>query len=659
VTGPFAFLLGSALVCVSATAGVALLRLRSAIDIVLAWALLATSVVVSTLLVAGAALDHLAVWVVLVLNAAVAAVAVTAALAAGSRLRFPSPRLRASARAAALAVRSDLWLAALLLVAAASLLWRLLIAYLMPPYANDALWYHLTTIGGWLQNGQIGPSEFTIWSTVYPYNGELLFTWPALLLGNDTFVDAGQLPFAGVGAVAVAGIARTVGLSRRGAVAAGCLFLLSPIVLSQTTASYVDLIFSALFLTSFHFTLRFVVGLRRGGGRTVHVLLAGVAGGLALGTKDLGVVYLGVLVVLLGGYLLAEQLRGRVSPSALAAAALAFALPLLALGSYHYLEVWARFGNPVYPVRVAPFGVELFHGRSLEWFLTPPLRPGPWWREVWGQWSRDYFFLVHPRFHAYSYDDRSSGLGPLWSYLGLPLLVVFAFRLYRANRFMLVSLLLPVAAMFALQPYRWWSRFTMVVVAVGTIAIVAIVEVLPRRWATALKTAVLFFVALGIFFPTLKIDGKFWASRIVAFADIPANERTIGRIAVPAYRWVDGTPSGATIGVDTSVPFVGAEPDVIAFPLFGRNFEHEVEPLPQRSLVAFTRALSSENVRYIFVRKGRRLDRWARLLARNGCARKVYDGPVYGPNPGRAYALRPGCALRQSRDAASEHRQAR
>jgi hypothetical protein len=320
-----------------------------------------------------------------------------------------------------------------------------------------------------------------------------------------------------------------------------------------------------------------------------------------------------------------------------------FAGPLLALGAYHYIEVWARFGNPIHPVQVAPLGIELFGGRSLDWFLTPPLREGPWWREVWGQWRRDYFFLVHPRFHAYSYDDRSSGLGPLWSYLGLPLLFVFAVRLYRTNRVMFLNLLLPVVLMFALQPYRWWSRFTMILIAVGVIAVVAFVEVLRGRWSSGFKTAVLMLVLFGAFFPTVKIDGEFWANRIVALAKLRTSERTIGRVAVPGYRWVDRIAADAAIGVDTSAGFLGAQPYILAYPLFGHQFEYEVHPLPREDRDFFEQHIAEKRIRYIFVHRGHRLDRWAVRLARGGCARRIYDGPVYTAEPGRAYAVRPQC----------------
>lgn len=645
MTGLVVFLAASVLVSVSATAAVSLLVLRSALDVMLAWAVIASSIVVVTLLLAGAALDELAVWVVLTLNGIIAAALAGAALAAGHRPRLPVAASHGSLRALLDEARRDVWVSILVAAAVVEVVWRLVISYLMPPYANDALWYHLTTVAGWLQDGRIGASELSIWSTVYPYNGELLFMWPALLIGNDTFVDAVQLPFAIVGAIAVAGIGRTVGLSRRGAIAAGSLFLLAPVVLSQTTANYTDLIFTALFLTAMHFLLRFLVALDAdtGRGNRAHLFLAGLAGGLALGTKSLGVVYVGLLALLLAGHLVAALARGRASPSSAAWLLILFALPVLALGSYHYAEIWMRFGSPFYPVRIAAFGVEFFDGRSLDWFLTPPISPGPWWREIWGQWRTDYFFFVEPRFHAYSYDDRTSGLGPLWSYLGLPLLLVFALHLYRSNRAMLLNLLLPVTVMFAVQPYRWWSRFTMILIAVGVIAIVAVVEELPRRWAPPLKAFVLLLAALGAFFPTVKIDGEFWATRILNLTRVSPDERTIGGFALPGYRWVDQIPADATIGVDTSADFLGGQPYILAYPLFGPRFEHDVYPLPQTALNAFKRAVVQKQIHYVFVQRGRRLDYWSTLAQREGCAQRIYDGPVYAGQFGRVYRIVPHC----------------
>jgi SAM-dependent methyltransferase len=82
----------------------------------------------------------------------------------------------------------------------------------------------------------------------------------------------------------------------------------------------------------------------------------------------------------------------------------------------------------------------------------------------------------------------------------------------------------------------------MVVIALGVIAIVAIAEVLGPRWSRVLKVLVLGLTALAIAFPTFKVDGEFWFWRIISVAGIPADERTIGRVVLPGYRWVDAAP---------------------------------------------------------------------------------------------------------------------
>jgi Dolichyl-phosphate-mannose-protein mannosyltransferase len=646
VSGPLVFFVASALVCASATLAVSLIPLQSRLDLALAWSLFASTIVVSTVLLAGAGLRSLAPGLLVALNAFVTGLLLLIWLARGHNLRAPGRPDLARLRAVVSELRGDLWLLLLVAVVIAEVAWRFVIAYVMPPYAGDALWYHLTTVAGWLQAGRIGPSPLTIWSTVHPQNGELLFTWPAVLLGNDTFVDVVQLPYAVVGAIAVAGIGRTVGLSPRGAAAAACLFLLTPIVLSQTTASYTDVIFIAFFLIAFHFLLRFLDSLHvpAESGRTWTVLfLAGLAGGLALGTKALGVLYVGVILVVLVANLLAARAGGRVTGKEIVRSLLIFMIPVLALGAHHYVETWLRFGNPSYPVRIAVFGYELFHGRPIEWFLSTPPVAGSWWQEVWGQWRTDYFFLVHPRFHAYSYDGRPSGLGPLWSYLALPALLLYGVRLARTNRVLFANLLLPVAVMFALQPYRWWSRFTMILVAVGVIAIVALVEAAPQRWSAALKVAVTALVALGVGFPTLKIDGQFWANRVFSVARLPPDERTIGRVAYSCYRWVDKTPPDATIGVDTSSFFLGGQPFILAYPLFGAEFEHRVYSLPLTAESAFRRTLARKRIDYVFVRRRGKLDGWTQRAARDRCARLIYEGHVYAGQSGRAYRIVPDC----------------
>ncbi|HEX5470116.1 MAG TPA: phospholipid carrier-dependent glycosyltransferase [Gaiellaceae bacterium] len=648
MTAPLVFAAASALAAVGATAGVSLLGLRAAIDVALAWALLASTIVVAAVLVAGAVAERLSSGVLLGLTLVAASVLWLAA-----RARAPGfgAHLRSGlegARHALGHLRQDRWVAALAFVTAAELVWRTAVAFVMPPYAGDALWYHLTTVGGWVQNGRVGPSELSIWSTVHPQNGELFFAWSAVLLGRDTLVDTVQLPFAVVAGIAVAGLARSCGLSRPPAAAAGLLFILTPIVLSQTTAAYTDVIVIAFVLAAFHFVLRAIRALQGEGRASLEksLALAGLAGGLAVGTKELALLYVAVLAALVVAALAAARFSNRATLGPLLRALVLFVLPLLALGAYHYVETWVRFGSPFYPVRASALGVTLFDGRPLEQFLSTPPHEGAWWREIWGQWHADHFFLTRPRFHAYSYDGRPSGLGPLWSYLGLPALLAWAAYLAWRRRLLFLTVLVPVALMFALQPYRWWSRFTMILAALGAIAVVALVQAVGPRLSPLVKAFVAGLVGLGLFFPTLKIDGEFWATRILSIAS--SGDRSIGAVALPAYRWVDSVPPGSAIGVDTSARQFGGQPFILAYPLFGSAFQHRVYALPSASAEGFRRALAADGITYVTVARGRILDRWATAAMAAGCATRIFDGPVYAGEAGRAYRIRPGCAWSQA-----------
>jgi hypothetical protein len=88
-------------------------------------------------------------------------------------------------------------------------------------------------VAGWLQYGHIGTQHLHLYSASFPANLELLFTWVAVFLRSDVWIGAVQMPFAVVGAMAVVGIARLAEVRWPAAIAAGALFVLSPIVLTQ------------------------------------------------------------------------------------------------------------------------------------------------------------------------------------------------------------------------------------------------------------------------------------------------------------------------------------------------------------------------------------------------------------------------------------------
>jgi 4-amino-4-deoxy-L-arabinose transferase-like glycosyltransferase len=372
----------------------------------------------------------------------------------------------------AAAVRAHPWSSALVALAAIALAWRLLIAYTFPPYTWDGLAYHLTAVAGWLQDERIGANQLHIYASTFPMNGELVGAWLTLFHKTDTWVDAFQMPFAIIGAIAVAGLARVAGAGKPAAVAAACLFVLSPIVQTQATAEYVDLFVAALFLASLYLLLR---AMRPESWSVVYLVLAGCAAGLAVGGKPTGPLFLLALLVSLGAGLLITRRRGSGSSTRTVAPVISFLVPVLALSGFWYARDAVEHSNPIYPARVELASEVVLRGPG----MTQMAPPGTISQRVAvvRSWTHDFTRLFHStadRYHEYG--EVQGGMGSVWLLLGLPLLAVLVVQVARRRSALFWTLLVPLGLLFALQPYRWWSRFTIVLLAPGLVALVVVLE---------------------------------------------------------------------------------------------------------------------------------------------------------------------------------------
>lgn len=626
------FTTANMVVLLTGTVIVRMLALDNSLDRSLAFVALTLAQVIVSVSFAGIVLQRLAAGPILIVNAVILAAAVTLSGRRGLR-----PRCVPGRRIASLASRlgTDWWLLFLTAMAVGEICWRLIVAYTLPPLGFDALWYHLTTVAAWLQAGKIVPSPLSLMASVYPANGEIFFTWPSLFLRSDVLVDIVQLGFAVVAAAAVAGIGRVVGLNQRAAAAAGLLFFLAPVVMTQSTIAYVDVIFVASFLLACYFMLRFLQSSAFVFGDSApsqpdlrFAALSGISAGITLGTKSFGLLYCGVLTILIGAHVMTAVIRRRIGFRAAGRSFSVFAVPLVALGSAWYVRTWWQYGNPIYPVRVKLLGVTLFPGIALDNFLTTPSHVGPWWIEVLAQWYHDLLWH-HPRY--YSFDARPGGFGPLWSYVAAPLLPIFVFEMIQKKRWAAVNFLLPVAIVFLGQPSNWWSRFTMPVLAVGMIGAVYFISRAPARAGALAKAVVVALVAVGLWLSSAKIDQAIPAGRIVRLATRPEEERTIGKIAYPSFEWVDNIESHARIGVDTSTSSLTSAPRVRFFyPLFGSHFTHRVFPLTGTTISDFRNHLTAGGVDYVMVGGTGTFAELAQEAARLGCLHgiSVSNNPV-------------------------------
>jgi hypothetical protein len=479
------------------------------------------------------------------------------------RWRRPLPSPIASAGS----IPRDPWTVVVSLVAAGALAWQALVAVVLGPYAYDGLTYHLTTAATWVQRGDLGETALSTCCAHYPLTADLMFAWPMLFQGNDALVNTVQLGFVVLGALACAGIARCAGLPTSAAAAAGGLFAVTPIVLAQASTPYVDVIVAAWALAGIHSVIRY------SSSRDVRSVVNGVlAAGMLFGTKGTGALW---AIAIIGFLVVLAARRGRRDAVGVAAAAL---VAVAALGSFWYVRNWVERGNPVHPFRVELAGKVLFDGPRRVGALTSEEAPtdDAWPIAALRSWGQD-LDLWNTR--TYDYQQREGGLGPLWAWLGLPLLAVMTAVLARRRSPALYAVAI-VGAVFLVQPYRWWSRFTIPLAALGAISVVAAAHGAPARWMRgAVKVVTIPLVLAGVVFTMAKVDpaGRapaLPARDVLGLVDEPRRERTAGAVFFPEYRFVESIPDGATVVVD-----LDAEPVRFVYPLFGPDLDHRVIPL--------------------------------------------------------------------------------
>jgi hypothetical protein len=572
----------------------------------LATAVIAVAQIVATLLFAGLVLQSLSTETVLVMNVIVTGAIGFAMIRSRDRREHlaVTHALRGGVRRLAQPFR-DAWALMLLSVAFLETVYLALAVYTLPSAAWDAVQYHLVAVGAWFRADHILVTPLNLFANVYPMNGELASLWVLSLSHSDVFIELPQLGFAILGALAVATIARCLGVSRAGAVVAGTLYLLTPTVVAQATTNYVDLVMPALFLAGFAFLLRYVFAGAGAGAQVVawpRLVLAGIAIGLAAGSKSTGVLYALVAAVVLLANLVGWQRAGAITWGDVGRRFGIFLLPVVALGSFWYVRTWVEYGTPTYPFSVSIGPVQVFDGPYGLDFAEPPSTFRHFPRRLWPlvSWAR-----LTP---TYTYDQRLAGLGPQWLLVELPALVVFTFYCARRRRTVLWNFLLPVFVMTALTPENWWARYTLVFLAAGAVAVPFVVERVKRRQLRlALQGGTVLVVLVGCVLSAKRFtfpQPSFSATTVVSDATKPRSERTFGKLVLPEFAWTDSVPRDSRVGV-----LPADFPDRVGA-LFGSDFRNDVIALSSRNSTSASLlpALRAKKIDYLVTRTDTALD---------------------------------------------------
>jgi hypothetical protein len=422
--------------------------------------------------------------------------------------------------------------------AIAALCGSLLAAFALPVIAYDALAYRLPVIADWLDSGRIA------WLVTddavrngYPLGQEAVSSVIVAATGSMRFVAGASFFYVAAGALSVWHFALRAGVDGALARAAAALFLFVPMVILNAPSAYVDASFAGAAVAFLLLSAELSAAPRD----SVLAAAAGMAAAHSLALKGTGLaIVLSAGVV--AGISLAVRSRRPGGPARRdAASAVMITAAFAAPGAFWVLRNVVHTGNPLWPVELTVAGHKLFPGvASMEAVLdvahnTPPalarlsepMRILRTWTELGGP--------------ATDFDDRGGGLGLIWPLFAVPALVLTLVRLLRGDaalrgRASIAVALGATALAFAIQPMRWWPRYTIWLWGIGAVAMALSAQWLLREGRRGLLTAALSvvtgfaFVEGGI--ALFHANGLATALRSVGISSDP-------RQAVNATSWVD------------------------------------------------------------------------------------------------------------------------
>jgi hypothetical protein len=231
-------------------------------------------------------------------------------------------------------------------------------------YGYDDVSYHLSEVATWIRYGDLRMLRFSMGdpsTSFYPVLGEMA-SWVLIapFRNSDVAGRWSQLPFALFSFLAVAAIARRLGLSRRdaalAAIAYGGIHHVFPVLALGAGNDHSTGFFT---LAGADAALAFARRPRAG-----TAAVTGAALGLLVATKYIGILYAPVVLAMLAVAVCIERRTAadRAPLRKLAASGLLLAAVLAGAGGYTYLRNAVTTGNPIFPAPVQIFGIDVFPG---------------------------------------------------------------------------------------------------------------------------------------------------------------------------------------------------------------------------------------------------------------------------------------------------------
>jgi hypothetical protein len=220
----------------------------------------------------------------------------------------------------------------------------------------DMLGFHLPGVARWIQTGtlwQVDQFEPGFATAQYPNNGDFLILATVLPWRSLAFARFAVLPFFVLTGVGTYALGLELGARRAAAATFGAFAMIVPALSLLVLEGLPDAVTLSMLAVGLVFMVRHARS-----DRVTDLVLAGLALGLALGTKWFGLTAAAVVVVVwAAAWLLARRPLARVARDA----GVLVGMSALAGGIWLVRNV-IESGNPVYPKTVSVLGVQLFAG---------------------------------------------------------------------------------------------------------------------------------------------------------------------------------------------------------------------------------------------------------------------------------------------------------
>ncbi len=272
---------------------------------------------------------------------------------------------------------------------------------LLPPTTNDALSDHLVMSATWLQEGSfIDFATYHPHIAMYPINGHILTMFHLAFSSDNAFAEIVQLEAWLVLLVASYGLVRLFGVDRVIAIGTALVTGSMPVLLTQSTSSFIDISALAWFaLFGFFLADAFLTS------ADSSIILCGAALGLLIGSKEYG-----VLIIPAGCVVTILWFAVGANPRKNIWRFLALFLPLFILMAFpRYLQNALRFGSFVYlnPGDTPNAGLQISH-------LTHNLFTG---------WPEIFFDTPWSLFEFTAWQQHTACFGLPFTFIALPLAV--------------------------------------------------------------------------------------------------------------------------------------------------------------------------------------------------------------------------------------------